>query len=153
MTTLQTPRGTKFRTETNRRFVLVREGEGFGIADLDRPIVLQRSDSLATLRTAVRRQGMHDVARYGHTVEYVFIIDRVTGEALPLVHGQPPTVRNATRVRTVAQLRLGDVVRRDLSEAWQRVNAIAPDRRGVTLSRDGALRVTPDLTYETLARD
>jgi hypothetical protein len=96
MPTLTTPRGTKFRSESRRRFILMREGEGYTgrAATMNRPIILQRSDNLETLRTVVRRQGMEDATRYGATVDYVFIIDSRTGEALPL---RKPAASRAAR--------------------------------------------------------
>ena len=56
MTTLQTRRGTKFRTETRRRFVLVGEAVQPGRdGTWPKPWIHKRSDSRATLEKELER--------------------------------------------------------------------------------------------------
>jgi hypothetical protein len=69
--------GKRVRTSSMRRFVafqVVREFDGVRYTDAIRAInVWKRSDSLATIRTAVQRQGFHSSTRY-------VVIDTSTGE-------------------------------------------------------------------------
>jgi hypothetical protein len=64
--TLTTPAG-KVRSQSSRRFVLVRWRDG------QEPRIVKRSDSLETLRTHRRRQGFES------TVHFI-IFDTTTGE-------------------------------------------------------------------------
>lgn len=149
MATLTTPRGTKFRCESKRRFLLVDEGEGYTgrAANMNRAIVMQRSDSLATLRTTVRRNNLQDVRRYyGDMVHYTYIIDSRTGQAVPLRRPVPASVR---------ELRAGDTIRFfGEDEPWQTVHVIQQDVASWRLSLDdGWQYVSPNTTVRRLVRD
>lgn len=151
MPTLTTPRGTKFRCESKRRFLLVDEGEGYTgrAASMNRAIVMQRSDSLATLRTTVRRNNLREIRRYhGDMVHYTFIIDSRTGQAVPLRQPVNASVRD---------LRAGDTIRLfGEGQQWQRVARIEFSGSGAwRLVLDGAPVVTlpPLTTVKRLVRD
>jgi hypothetical protein len=148
VTTLQTPRGTKFRCESKRRFLLVNEGTGYTgrAASMNRAIVMQRSDSLATLRTVVRRQEIKDEARYGEMVDYTYIIDSRTGQALPL--RQPIAA-------SVHELREGDTIRFfGEGQPWRTVHAIDEDALAWRLGLDDGWHVVnPQTTVRRLVRD
>lgn len=151
MTTLTTPRGTKFRCTSKRRFLLVTEGTGYTgkAASMNRAIVMQRSDSLDTLRTVVRRQGIKDVLHYGGpTANYTFIIDTRTGNAVPLRKPVNASVRD---------LRSDDTIRLfGEGQQWQRVARIEfTDSGAWRLVLDGAPAVTlaPLTTVRRLVRD
>jgi hypothetical protein len=74
--TLVTPRGTKVKTQTQRRYVVVAEQITDGLPT--GASIEKRSDALSTLETHVRRRGAHSGSLGYGTRRFIF--DTRTGE-------------------------------------------------------------------------